>query len=125
MDAYLDSLTRKPSRPSSPPREQLGLWSESGTSEHETEIQLLIPIAQRLAREAGVSGVTVADVREEAARKGLIPPLGKGRSLSYLGALMKRAGLVATDRTRRSHIEGSNGNRQTVHIAPEYREKVA
>lgn len=107
-------------RPPSPPREQLGLWAESGTGEHETEITLLIPIAQRLAREAGAQGVTVADVREEAARKGLIPPLGKGRSLSYLGALMKRAGLVATDQTRRSHIEGSNGNRGTVWISTEY-----
>ena len=112
-------------RPPEPSREQLGLWSESASSEHEHELQLLIPIAQKLAAAAGREGVTVADVREEAARRGLIPPLGEGRSLSYLGALMKRAGLIATDRTRRSHIEGSNGNRQTVHILPEYREKVA
>lgn len=102
-----------------------GRYAEQAASEHEDELRLLIPIAQRLAADAGAEGVTVADVREEAARKGIIPALGKGRSLAYLGALMRRAGLVATDRTRRSHIEGSNGNRQTVHIAPEYREQAA
>ena len=119
MDPYL--YENRPPRPSKePPREQLDAFAQIGASEHETEIQLLIPIAQRLARESGAEGCTVADVREEAARRGLIPPLGKGRSLSYLGALMKRAGLVATDRTRRSHIEGSNGNRGTVWISTEY-----
>lgn len=100
-------------------------WAESGAAEHEAEIQLLIPIAQRLAREAGAEGVTVADVREVALKQWIIPPLGEGRSLSYLGALMKRAGLVATDRVRRSHIEGSHGNRNTVFVAPEYAERVA
>lgn len=100
-------------------------WAESGAAEHEAEIHLLIPIAQRLARGAGASGVTVTDVREEAVKRGLIPALGEGRSLSYLGALGKKAGLVATDRVRRSHIEGTHGNRQTVWVAPEFAERVA
>ncbi len=110
---------RPKSRKPEPSPEQIGLWAESG-SEHDAEIALLIPIAQRLAREAGTDGVTIADVREEAARRAILPPLGKGRSLSYLGSLLRRAGLTATDRTRRSTIDGAHGNRNTIWVAPEF-----
>lgn len=123
MDAYLYPHAKRPRK--EPPPEQISLWAESGSSEHDHELQLLIPIAQRLAREAGAAGVTISDIREEATKRGLLPPLGKGRSLSYLGALGKRAGLIATDRTRRSSIEGSNGNRNTVWISQEHREEAA
>lgn len=95
-------------------------YAEQAASEHEEEIRKLIPIAQRLAAELGPEGVTVADVRAEAVKLGLIPPLGEGRSLSYLGALCRRAGLVATNRTRRSHVEGSHQNRHVCWTLPAY-----
>lgn len=104
---------------------ELDLFASAAAAEHEPEIGLLIPIAQRLAAEAGREGVTVADVREEASRRGILPPLGEGRSLSYLGALCRKAGLVATGRSRRSHIEGSNANRHTVWVAREFAEAAA
>lgn len=95
-------------------------FAEQAASEHEDEIQKLIPIAQRLAAAAGDEGTTVADVRSEAVKLGILPPLGEGRSLSYLGALMRRAGLRATNKTRRSHVEGSHQNRHVCWTLPAY-----
>ncbi len=114
------SSAPKPKSRKQPDAAQIDAWAALSGTEHDTELALLIPIAQRLAREAGTEGVTIADVREEAARRNILPPLGKGRSLSYLGSLLRRAGLTATDRTRRSTIDGAHGNRNTIWVAPEF-----
>lgn len=119
MNPYYEK-SRPSRRPSEPSRGQLDAFAESSESDHAAELSLLIPLAQQLAREAGRRGITIADVREEAARRGILPPLGEGRSLSYLGSLGKRAGLVTTGLTRRSHIEGANANRNSVWVAPAY-----
>ena len=83
---------------------QLGmdaLWRTAGT--HREELERLIPVAQRLARERG--RVTTEDVRRVA---GLIE--SRGRALSFLGALMKLAGLRPTGTYRRSELPASHGN---------------
>lgn len=96
---------------------QLDVFATPGTTKHHLEIVTLAPIALELARQSGSMGVTVADLRAEAERRKLLPARNpRDRSLSYLGAVMKAAGLRATDRTRRSFIPQSNGNRQTVWV---------
>lgn len=76
-----------------------------------------MPIAQGLAR-VRPEGVIVADVRREAVRYGLLPAEAKGRELAFLGAVMRKAGLVATEDVRRSDVEKSHGNWQRVWRRP-------
>ena len=76
---------------------------------HKSDIEALIPLAQELARKAGVSGVCVSDLRVVATQRGLLGA-SVGRKLSFLGAVMQAAGLTPTDQWRRSVIPGSNGN---------------
>jgi len=83
---------------------QLGLdamWRTAGA--HRAELDRLIPIAQRLARERG--RITMEDVRRAA---GLLD--SEDRELSFLGALGKLAGLRRTGTYRRSDLPGSHGN---------------
>ena len=80
-------------------------------------IEKLVEIAQGLAR-VRPEGVTIADVRAEAVRWQLLPAKAKGRELSFLGAVMKRAGLVSTEEFRRSDIDASHGNVQRVWRRP-------
>ena len=80
-------------------------------------IERLIEIAQGLAR-MRPEGVTIADVRAEAVRWQLLPAKSKGRELAFLGAVMKRAGLVSTDQFRRSDIDASHGNPHRVYKRP-------
>lgn len=83
---------------------QLGLdalWKSAG--EHKAELERLVPIAQRLAKERG--RITIEDVRRDA---GLLD--SKGRELAYLGALGKLAGLKRTGTYRRSELPDSHGN---------------
>jgi hypothetical protein len=89
---------------------------------HSLDIRMLVPLATELAERVGQVGITVADLRAEAERRGLFKPglNTRDRSLSYLGAVMKAAGLVATDRTRRSFLPHSHGNRHVVHLSPRY-----
>lgn len=87
-------------------------------SKHEADIVRLIPLATALAKAAGEEGVTVANLRLAAVQQGLLTGAEQGRELSYLGAVMKRAGLTATDRMRRSHIPATHGIRNVVWIAP-------
>jgi len=85
---------------------QLGLdalWQSAG--EHRAELERLIPIAQRLARERG--RITIEDVRREV---GLLD--SRGRDLSYLGALGELAGLKRTGTFKRSKLPDSHGNLQ-------------
>lgn len=79
-------------------------------SRHRRDIERLLPIAGYLAARAGEAGVTVADLRDEAVTRGILTGQEVGRALSYLGVVMKVAGLINTREYRRSHIERSNGN---------------
>lgn len=94
---------------------------EKALSRHALDIRMLAPLALELATSARETGITVADLRAEAERRGLFKPgLNTGdRSLSYLGGVMKGAGLRPTDRTRRSFLPQSNGNRHVVWVLPE------
>lgn len=86
-------------------------------AKNEETIQQLIPIARSLAwlaYEQGEEGITVSDLRLAGMEKDLIDGTVKDRSLSYLGAVMKRAGLRNTGRRRRSGLEKTHGNLQTV-----------
>jgi len=69
---------------------------------HEAEIQRLVPLAQQLAE----SGPITTETLRRAA--GLLE--SKGRELSWLGAVMKAAGLVPTGVYRRSELPASHGN---------------
>lgn len=90
---------------------------------------VLVGLARALAYTAGAEGITVADLREAAARStdtlpqlvGVIPEKGQGRELAWLGGVLQKAGLVPTDRIRRSHIPGTHGNRNVVFLHPDHR----
>lgn len=100
-----------------PDARQGDLWAERLTGETRArDIQRLLPLARELAARAGEAGVTIADVRVVAVQRGLLTGEESGRRLSYLGAVMRAAGLQATDRVRRSPIPKSHNNRHTVWI---------
>jgi hypothetical protein len=101
-----------------PSPDQIQLWSTQSASKHSHRIALLIPIVRTLALKAGDSGVTISDVRLTAVQRGLLAAEAKGRELSFLGALCRMAGLIATERTRRSTIDASHGNRHSVWVLP-------
>lgn len=97
---------------------QLGLEGLDRAAQHKTEIiGRLVAIAQGLAR-IRPEGVTVADVRGEAVRQCILKPIAKGRELAFLGAVMKRAGLVSTEEFRRSDVDASHGNLHRVWKRP-------
>lgn len=80
------------------------------------DIDRLIPLARALARKAGADGVTVADIREEAVRRGYLTGAEKGKRLAFLGNLMRAAQLTPTSDYRRSAIEQSHGNLHRVWV---------
>lgn len=89
---------------------QLGLDGLDRAAENKTEIiGRLVAIAQGLSR-VRPEGVTVADVRIEAVRQCILKGQAKGREFAFLGAIMKRAGLVSTEDFRRSDVDASHGN---------------
>ena len=100
---------------------QLGLEAlelAASRAERKRLIEKLVPIAVALADRAGQAGITVANLRHAAVRQGLLPQIGTARELSFLGAVMKRAKLVPTSRTRRSNVVRSHGNQHRVWVAP-------
>lgn len=78
-------------------------------SKRAAEIATLIPLALELARKAAPAPVSVANLRVAAAQRGLLPNVGKGRELSFLGVVMKQAGLTPRGFVR-STIPESHGN---------------
>lgn len=80
----------------------------------------LIRIARELAQRAGREGCTVADLRVFAASRGLIEDAPRDRRLSWLGSVMKQAGLVATNEFRRSHLPNAHGNLGRVWVSREW-----
>ena len=97
-----------------PSPDQIQLWSTQSASKHSHRITLLVPVVRELAKKAGDAGVTVSDVRLTAVQRGLLQSEARGRDLSFLGAVCRAAGLIPTERTRRSTIDQSHGNRHTV-----------
>lgn len=97
---------------------QLGLDGLYRATERKTEIiGRLVEIAQGLAR-MRPDGLTIDEVRREGVRQCLLPAKAKGRELAFLGAVMKRAGLVAGPDFRRSDIDASHGNLMRVWLRP-------
>lgn len=76
-------------------------------------IQRLVPLAQELS-ENNAEGVTVSDLRLEALKRGLLTGEETGEELSALGQVMKRAGLVHFNTTRRSEVDSTHGRWQMV-----------
>ena len=100
---------------------QLDLRWDRHVPPHRREaVERLIPLAQDLAQKAGPAGITVADLRLYAVQRGILTGQETGRQLSYLGAVLKAAGLAKTGGYRRSVIEQSHGNLHAVHVAPQY-----
>ena len=93
---------------------QVELFAAKAARAHAAEIVRLVPVVLELVERQGTYGVTVSDLRYTAARRGLIPNVGLGRELSYLGAVMRAAGLRPTGERRRSLIPESHGNLNTV-----------
>lgn len=89
----------------------------------ERMIARLVPIAQELARAAAGNGITVANVRIAAVNQGILTGQETGRRLSFLGVVMKKAGLVPTPEYRRSHIDKSHGNLHRVFVSPEHAQR--
>lgn len=80
-------------------------------------IATLVPVARELAGAAGFEGVTVSHLREVAIDRGILTGAEQGRTLSFLGAVMKAAGLLNTGRRRRSHLRVTHGIAQTVWVS--------
>lgn len=73
----------------------------------------LTRLMRKLARER--DDVTIAELRDAAVQEKLITGREKGRELSFLGGIPRKAGLVPVPGVfRRSHTEGSHGNLQQV-----------
>jgi hypothetical protein len=83
-------------------------------------IDRLAVIAERLAADAGMYGITVSDIRLEAFRKGILTGYEPGRQLSYMGSVPPAAGLVKTDKTRRSNLAVTHRIRQVVWVHPSF-----
>lgn len=112
----------EPPRPRAPLTSlQRGLAALHETAaKHADGIQRLAPLARELADAAGPDGITVSDLRVAAVARRLLTGQERGRELSWLGAVMTRAGLVRTDDYRRSDVERSHGNLHRVFVAQEY-----
>lgn len=100
---------------------QLGfdaLEAAAARDERKTLIDKLVPLAQELAQRAGKSGITVANLRHAAVRRGLLPQTSKDRALSFLGSVMRTSRLIAIDEWRRSDVVRSHGNAHRVWVSP-------
>jgi hypothetical protein len=87
--------------------------AEQSASHHGALLARLAVIAQELAQRAGVSGVTISDVRLTAGQRGILIP----SPAHFLGTLMRKAGLTPTDRWRASDVAGSHGTSHRVWLA--------
>jgi len=97
---------------------QLGFTAlDQAARKHAVDIARLVPLARELAARAGSDGVTVSDLRITATQRGLLGA-SNGRGLSYLGAIFRAAGLIPTDRYRRSNVPASHGNPHRVFVLP-------
>ena len=83
---------------------------------HTAEIELLVPLARELAQDG--REITVSTLRAAAYDLGTLSGSETGRDLSYLGAVMRRAGLKPTGRFARSELVVTHGNLQVIWKLP-------
>jgi hypothetical protein len=81
---------------------------EATAAKHARDIERLVPLALELAAKAEC--ITVSNLRIAAVQRGLLTGEEEGRRLSFLGAVMKAAGLEQTGNFRRSDVPKSHGN---------------
>jgi hypothetical protein len=79
-------------------------------------------LMRELAYVAGADGVIMSDARLEAQRRRWLTNEEAGRSLSWLGGIAKRAGLINSGRVRRSSIPRSRGNYHVIWLHPDVAE---
>ena len=72
------------------------------------EIDRLVPLARELLHAAKQHGVTVAHLRAQAVRRGLLTGGESGRTLSYLSQVFRRAGARPTERVERTKSRNRN-----------------
>lgn len=77
------------------------------------------PIARELATAREDRRLTVADLRHEAVKRGVLTGAEQGRRLSFLHAVMPAAGFEPTADFERSNIPRSHRNLNRVHWLPE------
>ena len=95
---------------------EAGMTALADTAAKNAEaIARLIPLARELAARSP-TGVTISDVRLYAQQRGLLSGTERGRQLSFLGAVMQKAGLTPTGEWRRSSILKSHGNNHRVYV---------
>lgn len=103
---------------------ELPNWAEEYTPAHrKRDIQRLIPLARELATKAGPAGITVSNLRFVAVSRGLLTGEETGRRLSFLGSVMKAAGLENTGIYRRSDITKAHGNLNAIHVLPMHKQR--
>jgi len=95
---------------------QAALARTAGKAKNAAAIAALVPIAQRLA-DSSAAGITVTNLRRAGIKAGILTGFEKGKALSYLGAVMKAAGLRPAGH-RRSDLNASHGNLQVVWVRP-------
>jgi len=110
-------------RPYQPPGARTGKAEELGKAglqrtagRNDRLLERLAPIAVELARGAAWRGVTVTDVRKEGIRRGILTGHEKPGTMSALGALMRRAGLIASGERRKSDLDCTHGRPQVVWV---------
>lgn len=85
-------------------------------------IALLVPLAERLARDYGTRGYCVFDLRTAAVRAGILTGAEVYRELSYLSAVPRAAGHRRTGTFRRAPKASqpqSHGNLNVVWVHPD------
>ncbi len=96
------------------------LTDQQRKADIEAWLRTLVPIAQELAAKAGPHGVTVSDVRIAAQNRGLATGKESRTRGSYLGQLMRMAGLKKTRERRTSLVKDAHHNSNIVYVLPEY-----
>jgi hypothetical protein len=89
---------------------------QRSAAKHRAEIDRLLPMVKELVAQRG--SITVDDIRLEGSRRNLLNLHSEGRALSFLGVLMREAGLVSTGQRVRSHIPATHGNLRSVWRLP-------
>ena len=90
----------------------------------ERDRERLVDLARELGLKAGRSGVCVSDLRIAAVNRGILTGEESSTRMKRLnlGAIMTRAGLIATRNYRRSDVARAHGNLNVVHVIQEFTE---
>lgn len=98
--------------------EQLGFDYENDKEFAARMLPRLIPIARELATARPDRRLTVADLRHEAVKRGVLTGAEKGKRLSFIHEVFPSAGFEPTAEFRRSDIPRSHRNLHRVHFYP-------